>query len=187
MDSKYLAKYFTSKTIGPQKVKRNYLWFFRVRFLAFFVSFITRIRIRYFCVPFLTRTRSVSVGIAEMDVLTEMAEPLRDWCTAQPPTLTISVSPSWIFCDGLDCSFYVHSSAWLCVYCNPHSPLTVSSSVFLFSFAVWRGKKVGTDPFSNLAQDRNEGPEDYRISWASRSRLATYFEPVCLRLSFDHR
>jgi hypothetical protein len=27
-------------------------------------------------------------------------------------------------------------------------------------------KKVASDPFSYLAQDRNEGPEDYRISWA---------------------
>jgi hypothetical protein len=33
-------------------------------------------------------------------------------------------------------------------------------------------KKVGTDPFSNLAQDRNEGPEDYQISWAIRWRAS---------------
>ncbi len=41
----------------------------------------------------------------------------------------------------MNCSFYVHISAWLCVYCSPHSPLTVNSSVFLFSLAVWKGKK----------------------------------------------
>jgi hypothetical protein len=67
-------------------------------------------------------------------------EPLRDSCTAQPPTLTISVSASWIFCDEL-LLLCPHLSIWLCVYCSPHSPLTLSSSVFLFSFAVRRGKK----------------------------------------------
>jgi len=86
------------------------------------------------------------------------------------------------------CSLYLQSSAWLCVCCRRDSPSTVDSSLFLISIAVCRGeKRFEPGPFSNVAQDTNEEPEDYRISWALRSRLVTYFEPVCLTLHLDHR
>jgi hypothetical protein len=89
----------------------------------------------------------------------------------------------------MNCRYlYLQSSAWLCVCCRRDSPLTVDSSLFLFSIAVCKGEKgFEPDPFSNVAQDTNEEHEDYRISWALRSRLVTYFEPVCLRLHLDHR
>ncbi len=70
-DTAYVRCYtLRSEKVDPQKAKGNDLWFFRVRFLSFFVSFIIRVPVPYFCVSFPTRTRFVSVGIAEMQVLT---------------------------------------------------------------------------------------------------------------------
>jgi hypothetical protein len=67
-------------------------------------------------------------------------------------------------------SLYLQSSAWLCVCCRRDYPLTVDSSLFLFSVAVCRGEKKGL----NLI---------HFLTWRkTRTKKTTEFLELCGRV-----
>jgi hypothetical protein len=97
-------------------------------------------RVRFLCLSLLRKWMCrVSMEMEEL--------PLRDWCTAQGPTLTISVSPSWIFCDELTVPWPPKLSTTLRILLQRNVPCDCRFLCFCFCLPLGPKNKFELIPF----------------------------------------